>query len=72
MRYFTTLALGLVGAAVASASDVSDLTEKTFKDFVKSNDLVLAECKSLRILGATPICTDMLIRPSLCSMFPLI
>ena len=46
MRYFTSLALGLVGAAVASASDVSDLTGETFKDFVTSNDLVLAECKS--------------------------
>jgi len=37
------LALGLVGAAVASASDVSSLTKDTFPDFVKDNDLVLAE-----------------------------
>ena len=45
MRHFTTLALGLLGAAVASASDVEDLKADTFKDFVKANDLVLAECK---------------------------
>jgi hypothetical protein len=46
MRPFTTLALGLLGAAVASASDVESLTKDTFPDFVKDNDLVLAECKS--------------------------
>ena len=45
MRHFTTLALSLLGAAVASASDVEDLKADTFKDFVKANDLVLAECK---------------------------
>jgi protein disulfide-isomerase A1 len=43
MRTFTTLALGLGLAAVASASDVSSLTKDTFPDFVKDNDLVLAE-----------------------------
>jgi len=44
MRSFTTLTLGLLGAAaVASASDVEVLTKDTFKDFVKANDLVLAE-----------------------------
>lgn len=32
-------------AAVATAeSDVADLTQDTFGDFVKTNDLVLAEC----------------------------
>jgi protein disulfide-isomerase A1 len=46
MRSFATVALGLLGAAVASASDVEVLTKDTFADFVKSNDLVLAECKS--------------------------
>jgi protein disulfide-isomerase A1 len=45
MRTFTTVALGLVGAAIASASDVASLTKDTFPDFVKANDLVLAECK---------------------------
>jgi len=46
MRSFTALTLGLLGAAaVASASDVEVLTKDTFKDFVKENDLVLAECK---------------------------
>jgi len=43
MRPFTTLALGLLGAVVASASDVESLTKETFSDFVKDNDLVLAE-----------------------------
>lgn len=36
--------LGLLGlAALAAASDVHDLTKDTFEDFVKENDLVLAE-----------------------------
>jgi protein disulfide-isomerase A1 len=47
MRTFTTVALGLIGAAVASASDVSSLTKDTFTDFVTENDLVLAECEYL-------------------------
>lgn len=46
MRTFTTVALGLLGAAVASASDVESLTKDTFEGFVTENDLVLAECKS--------------------------
>ena len=38
------LALGLFGAAsVTKASDVFDLKQDTFKDFVSSHDLVLAE-----------------------------
>ncbi len=38
------LAFGLLAAAtVASASDVTQLKKDTFDDFVKSNDLVLAE-----------------------------
>jgi hypothetical protein len=52
MRTFTTLAVGLVSAAVASASDVSSLTKDTFPDFIKDNDLVLAECKLPLLLGA--------------------
>ncbi|TVY78158.1 Protein disulfide-isomerase [Lachnellula suecica] len=43
MRTFKTLALGAALAAVASASDVEVLTKDTFPDFVKENDLVLAE-----------------------------
>ncbi|KAI9053727.1 hypothetical protein LZ554_002678 [Drepanopeziza brunnea f. sp. 'monogermtubi'] len=43
MRPFTTLAVGLGIAAVASASDVVSLTKDTFSDFMKDNDLVLAE-----------------------------
>lgn len=44
------IALGLLAAtAVASAadaaSDVTQLNKETFEDFVKTNDLVLAECK---------------------------
>jgi hypothetical protein len=33
-------------AALATASDVHDLTKDTFDGFVKENDLVLAECRS--------------------------
>lgn len=45
MRNFKALALSAALAAVASASDVEVLTKDTFPDFVKGNDLVLAECK---------------------------
>jgi protein disulfide-isomerase A1 len=41
------LACALMGAlaAVATAeSDVTQLTKDTFDDFIKTNDLVLAEC----------------------------
>lgn len=39
-----SLALGLLAAATAvSASDVVQLKTDTFDDFIKSNDLVLAE-----------------------------
>lgn len=39
-------ALGvLAAAAFATASDVTQLKKDTFDDFIKSNDLVLAECK---------------------------
>lgn len=34
----------LAAAAVASASDVTQLKKDTFDDFVKENDIVLAEC----------------------------
>jgi protein disulfide-isomerase A1 len=46
MRNFRSIALVLVGAALASAdaaSDVHDLKQDTFADFIKSHDLVLAE-----------------------------
>ena len=46
MRTFATVAIGLLSATLASASDVASLTKDTFPDFVKDNDLVLAECKS--------------------------
>jgi hypothetical protein len=45
MRNFKALALSAAFAAVASASDVEVLTKDTFPEFVKGNDLVLAECK---------------------------
>lgn len=39
-------ALGLLAAAaLASASDVTQLKKDTFDDFIKTNDLVLAECE---------------------------
>jgi hypothetical protein len=42
--------LSLLAAAAAvhaadAASDVVQLTKDTFKDFIKDNSLVLAECK---------------------------
>lgn len=43
-------------AALATASDVHDLTKDTFDGFVKDNDLVLAECESHRM--PVPIPTD--------------
>jgi protein disulfide-isomerase A1 len=45
MHSFKNLAFGLLAAAaVASAdSDVHQLTQDTFDDFVKAHDLVLAE-----------------------------
>jgi len=44
MRNFRNVALGFLGAAaLASASDVHDLKKDTFDDFVKENDLILAE-----------------------------
>ncbi|KAG9233237.1 thioredoxin-like domain-containing protein [Amylocarpus encephaloides] len=43
MRNFKALALGAAVAAVASASDVEVLTKDSFSEFVKGNDLVLAE-----------------------------
>ena len=51
MHKATKYALGLLAAAaVATASDVVQLKKDTFDDFVKSNDLVLAECKPARAL----------------------
>ncbi len=35
----------LAAAAVGSASDVTQLKKDTFDDFIKANDIVLAECK---------------------------
>ncbi len=44
MHSAKNLALGLLAAAaVASASDVMQLKKDTFDDFVKGNDIVLAE-----------------------------
>jgi hypothetical protein len=53
-------ALGLLAAAaVATASDVVQLKKDTFNDFMKANDLVLAECKHRRAPSpASRILTD--------------
>lgn len=37
----------LAAAAVASASDVTQLKKDDFDEFIKSNDIVLAECMSM-------------------------
>jgi hypothetical protein len=39
--------MGAMAAVVSAESDVTQLTGETFNDFIKGNDLVLAECKSL-------------------------
>lgn len=45
MRSVRNMAYGLLAAAaVASASDVTQLKKDTFDEFVKENDIVLAEC----------------------------
>lgn len=47
MHTVKNFALGLLAAAaVATASDVVELKKDTFEDFVKANDIVLAECMS--------------------------
>ena len=51
MHAVRRIALGLLAAAAVAhaadpASDVTQLNKDTFKDFVKENDLVLAECRS--------------------------
>ena len=54
------VAAGIIAAfaAVATAeSDVASLTKDTFKDFVKANDLVLAECMSPCPLAHARCCT---------------
>ena len=46
-KFFTTAALGLLASstALAADSDVHQLKKDTFNEFIKDNDLVLAECK---------------------------
>jgi len=47
MHSVKNFALGLLAAAaVATASDVVELKKDTFDEFVKANDIVLAECTS--------------------------
>lgn len=43
-RLALSLLAAMAGVATAE-SDVAQLTKDTFNDFVKENDLVLAECK---------------------------
>lgn len=46
MHSAAKLAFGLLAAAaVASASDVTQLNKNDFEDFVKDNNIVLAECE---------------------------
>ena len=45
-RLALSLLAAMAGVATAE-SDVAQLTKDTFNDFVKENDLVLAECKFL-------------------------
>lgn len=55
MHNVQKLAFGLLAAAaVASASDVTQLKKDTFDDFVKANDIVLAECEFPTMSPAVP------------------
>jgi protein disulfide-isomerase A1 len=46
MHHAAKLAFGLLAsAALASASDVTQLNKNDFEDFVKENNIVLAECQ---------------------------
>ncbi len=45
VAYGLFAAFAAVASAADAASDVEQLTKDTFDGFVKSNDLVLAECK---------------------------
>lgn len=40
----------LAAAAVAAASDVTQLKKEDFDEYIKSNDIVLAECMASYIL----------------------
>jgi protein disulfide-isomerase A1 len=44
IAYGLMAAFAAVGSAADAASDVEQLTKDTFDEFVKANDLVLAEC----------------------------
>lgn len=48
----------LAAAAVATASDVTQLKKDTFEDFVKGNDIVLAECEYLSLLDTHAAATS--------------
>ena len=70
-----TLAAGLLAAfaAVARAeSDVTQLTQDTFDDFVKANDLVLAECKLRSRCPSLSSCYRKLTLVALSSLRPLV
>lgn len=59
-----TSLIALLFAAVAAASDVTELKKDTFDGFIKENDLVLAECT----LKSDPWSQLQLIHPSLRTM----
>lgn len=46
VAYGLFAAFAAVASAADAASDVEQLTKDSFDSFIKSNDLVLAECKS--------------------------
>lgn len=55
MHTVKNLAFGLLAAAaVASASDVVQLKKDDFNEFVSNNDVVLAECTSMRKALTSP------------------
>lgn len=48
---------GFASAEGDAASDVHQLTQDTFGEFVKANDLVLAECKFASVPTASGGCS---------------
>ena len=60
MRSFRNAALGLLGAvALVAASDVHELKQDTFPDFIKEHDLVLAECTCSQVQLGSRSLTNM-------------
>lgn len=57
------LVAALAGMVSADGdSDVAKLTKSSFGDFVKANDLVLAECEHLQLIITGACCSQRVLR----------